>query len=78
MTFKGKVKELEQKLDSIEVDDAKEHHINQVLAIMDGSNNPMQEDAAFKELFPKTQIEESLFVVDRDRLSSCGGITACD
>ena len=34
--------------------------------------------AAFKELFPNTRIEESLFVVDRDRLSSCGGLTACD
>ena len=34
--------------------------------------------AAFKELFPRTHIEESLFVVDRDRLSSCGGLTACD
>ena len=34
--------------------------------------------AAFKELFPGTRIEESLFVVDRDRLSSCGGMTACD
>ena len=34
--------------------------------------------AAFKELFPKSNVEESLFVVDRDRLSACGGITACD
>ena len=34
--------------------------------------------AAFKELFPRTRIEESLFVVDRDRLSCCGGLTACD
>ena len=34
--------------------------------------------AAFKELFPKSKVEESLFIVDRDRLSSCGGMTACD
>ncbi len=34
--------------------------------------------AAFKELFPKSKVEESLFVVDRDRLSSCGGMTTCD
>jgi len=34
--------------------------------------------AAFKELFPKSKVEESLFVIDRDRLSSCGGMTACD
>ena len=44
MRFKGKIKELKQQLESIEVDDSKEHLINEVLAIMDGSNNPMQED----------------------------------
>ena len=33
---------------------------------------------SFKELFPKSKIEESLFVVDRDRLTSCGGMTGCD
>ena len=42
--FKGRIKELEQQLKSIELDDAIERHINEVLAVMDGSNNPMLED----------------------------------
>ncbi len=48
--------------------------------LMDGYRTTVHYEhiAAFKELFPKSKVEESLFVVDRDRLSSCGGMTACD
>lgn len=34
--------------------------------------------AAFRELFPKTSMDESLFVLDRDRLTCCGGMVAAD
>ena len=34
--------------------------------------------AAFRELFPKTGMDESLFVIDRDRLTCCGGVAAAD
>ncbi len=34
--------------------------------------------AAFRELFPDIEAEETLFVVDRDRLSCAGGIAAAD
>ncbi|MEM8857234.1 MAG: GlxA family transcriptional regulator [Chloroflexota bacterium] len=33
---------------------------------------------SFRELFPKIQTAESLFVIDRDRLSSSGGMAAAD
>lgn len=33
---------------------------------------------SFRELFPKTHIEESLYVIDRDRLTCSGGIAAAD
>ena len=34
--------------------------------------------AAFRELFPDTVMEESLFTLDRDRLTCCGGMAASD
>ena len=34
--------------------------------------------AAFRELFPNTSLEESLFVLDRDRLTCSGGMAAAD
>lgn len=34
--------------------------------------------AAFRELFADSQIDESLFVFDRDRLTCCGGLAAAD
>ncbi len=34
--------------------------------------------AAFRELFPDTDMAESLFVLDRDRLTCCGGLAAAD
>ncbi len=34
--------------------------------------------AAFRELFPQSAMDESLFVFDRDRLTCCGGIAAAD
>ena len=55
MDYKRRIKELEQQLESIEVDDAKELHINGVLAIMNGSNNPMQKDEII--LFRATEYE---------------------
>ncbi len=33
---------------------------------------------SFRELFPSTILEERLFVIDRDRLSCCGGMAAID
>ena len=33
---------------------------------------------AYGELFPDSQIEDSLFVLDRDRLTCCGGLAAAD
>ncbi len=34
--------------------------------------------AAFRELFPESPMDESLFVLDRDRLTCCGGMAAAD
>lgn len=34
--------------------------------------------ASFRELFPDTGMDESLFVFDRDRLTCCGGLAAVD
>ena len=34
--------------------------------------------AAFRELFPDTGMDESLFVIDRDRMTCCGGLAATD
>ena len=34
--------------------------------------------AAFRELFPDTVMDESLFALDRDRLTCCGGMAAAD
>ncbi|WP_282605412.1 GlxA family transcriptional regulator [Pelagibius sp. Alg239-R121] len=34
--------------------------------------------AAFRELFPDSLMDESLFVFDRDRLTCCGGMAAAD
>ena len=34
--------------------------------------------AAFRELFPETIMDDALFVIDRDRLTCCGGIAATD
>lgn len=34
--------------------------------------------AAFRELFPDSPMDESLFVFDRDRLTCCGGVAAAD
>lgn len=34
--------------------------------------------AAFRELFPDSPMDESLFVFDRDRLTCCGGMAAAD
>ena len=34
--------------------------------------------ASYRELFPKSQMDESLFVFDRDRLTCCGGLAAAD
>lgn len=33
---------------------------------------------AFEELFPKVQISDALYVIDRNRLTTCGGIAASD
>ena len=34
--------------------------------------------AAFRELFPDTQMGEDLFVIDGDRMSCCGGLASAD
>ena len=34
--------------------------------------------ASFRELFPDAEMDESLFVFDRDRLTCCGGLAAAD
>ena len=34
--------------------------------------------SAFKELFPNIDVEQSLYVIDRDRLSCCGGVASVD
>ncbi len=34
--------------------------------------------AGFRELFPRTRMDEALFVFDRDRLTCCGGEAAAD
>ena len=33
---------------------------------------------SFLELFPQTEIAEGLYVIDRDRISCCGGLAAAD
>ncbi len=34
--------------------------------------------AAYRELFPDSPMDESLFVIDRDRMTCCGGLAAAD
>ncbi len=48
--------------------------------LMDGYRATVhyEHSGAFEELFPATSLEEVLYVIDRDRLSCCGGMAATD
>ena len=48
--------------------------------LMDGYRATVhyEHGAAFRELFPRSNLEEVLYVIDRDRLSCCGGAAAAD
>jgi len=37
-----------------------------------------EHQAAFGELFPRIAVEQSLYVIDHDRLSCCGGVASAD
>lgn len=48
--------------------------------LLDGRRAAVHYDhiAAFRELFPTVSVDESLYVIDADRLTCCGGMAAAD